>query len=52
MKNLEKLTQLMDVLGVPASTPISKLGHEISLAWCKRLEEDPEFVWVLLSIFS
>ena len=52
MKKLEKLAQLMDALGVPASTPLSRLGHEISLAWCKHLEEDPEFVWVLLSILS
>ena len=52
MKTLEKLTQLLDALGVPESTPISQLGHQIALAWCKRLEHDPEFVWVILSILS
>ena len=51
-KTLETIVRLSDVLGVDPLLPAEELSHKLRLAWCAALEKDPEFVWVLMSIFA
>ena len=51
-KTLETIVRLSDVLGVDPLLPAEELSHRLRAAWCAALEKDPEFVWVLMSIFA